>query len=85
MPHVLQPSARGSLAAVLVLGALVPATPAATPDAIRAAIAKGSTFLTEQEQAADGSFSAEVGPAVTALAVTALVRSGTPADAPAVK
>jgi squalene-hopene/tetraprenyl-beta-curcumene cyclase len=85
VPHLSHPSARASLAAVLMLAALVPATRAATPEAIRAAIAKGSTFLVEKEQAADGSFSAEVGPAVTALAVTALVRSGTPADAPAVK
>jgi len=85
MPHVSPPSARVPLAALLVLGALVPATPAATPDSIRAAIAKGATFLVEKEQAADGSFSADVGPAVTALAITALARSGTPADAPAVK
>jgi len=57
----------------------------ADPAAIRAAIAKGVTFLVEREQAADGSFSADVGPAVTALAVTALARSGSPPDDPAVK
>ncbi|RLS81183.1 MAG: hypothetical protein DWI04_06910, partial [Planctomycetota bacterium] len=74
--------ARAGLAAVLLPACI---THAATPDAIRAAITKGTAFLVEKEQAADGSFSAEVGPAVTALAVTALVRSGTPADAPAVK
>jgi squalene-hopene/tetraprenyl-beta-curcumene cyclase len=58
---------------------------AATPQAIRAAISRGSAFLVEHEQAADGSFSADVGPAVTALAVTALVRGGMPADAPPVR
>jgi squalene-hopene/tetraprenyl-beta-curcumene cyclase len=57
---------------------------AADPAAIRGAIAKGTAFL-EKRQAADGSFSAEVGPAVTALAVTALAKSGTPADAPVVQ
>ncbi len=55
------------------------------PAAIRAAIEKGATFLVEKEQAADGSFSADVGPAVTALAVTALARSGASPDDPALK
>ena len=72
--------------ACLVAAAIIsPAARAADPAAIRAAISKASAFLTEKAQADDGSFSAEVGPAVTALAVTGLVRSGTPADAPAVK
>jgi squalene-hopene/tetraprenyl-beta-curcumene cyclase len=57
---------------------------AADPAAIRESIAKGAAFLAKS-QAADGSFSKEVGPAVTALAVNALVRSGTPVDAPPVK
>jgi squalene-hopene/tetraprenyl-beta-curcumene cyclase len=85
MRHSSSPLARSCLAAFLVFATLSVPARAATPDAVRAAIAKGATFLVEKEQAADGSFSAEVGPAVTALAVTALVRSGTPADAPAVK
>ncbi|MEI7780623.1 MAG: prenyltransferase/squalene oxidase repeat-containing protein [Planctomycetota bacterium] len=58
---------------------------AADPEAIKASIAKASKYLIEQGQAQDGSFSAQAGPAVTALAVTALVQSGTPADAPAVQ
>ena len=57
---------------------------AADATAIRASIAKATTFL-EQHQSPDGSFSAEVGPAVTALAVNALARSGSPADSPAVQ
>ncbi|MFM8735049.1 MAG: prenyltransferase/squalene oxidase repeat-containing protein [Pirellulales bacterium] len=70
--------------AVVVCSACGPAL-AADSAAIRAALAKGAAFLVEKEQAADGSFSADVGPAVTALAVTALVRSGMPVDAPPVK
>ena len=86
MRHVSSPLGRGGLSAFLTIATTLSAPAwAAAPDAIRAAITKGSAFLVEKEQAADGSFSAEVGPAVTALAVTALVRSGTPADAPAVK
>jgi squalene-hopene/tetraprenyl-beta-curcumene cyclase len=71
---------------VLVLACASLAAPghAADATAIRAAIAKATTFL-EQHQSPDGSFSAEVGPAVTALAVNALVRSGSPVDAPAVQ
>ena len=62
-----------------------PAAGAADPAAIRGAIEKASQFLAEQGQAADGSFSAQAGPAVTALAVTALVHSGTSIDAPVVQ
>jgi squalene-hopene/tetraprenyl-beta-curcumene cyclase len=57
---------------------------AADATAIRGAIAKATAFL-EKQQSPDGSFSAEVGPAVTALAVNALARSGSPVDAPAVQ
>ena len=48
-------------------------------------IAAGSRYLAEIGQAEDGSFSAEAGPAVTALAVTGLLRTGTPADAEVVR
>ena len=68
-------------AAVLAL----PSARAADVAAMRAAVAKASAFLIEQGQADDGSFSAQAGPAVTALAVTALVKTGTPTDAPAVR
>jgi squalene-hopene/tetraprenyl-beta-curcumene cyclase len=67
-----------------LLAALLPAVaPAADEAAVRAAIARASAFLAEA-QAADGSFEASLGPAVTGLAVTALVRSGTPAHDPVV-
>ena len=74
------------LAAVCSVGVLLPgAARAAEPAAIKASIEKASKYLVEQGQAQDGSFSAQAGPAVTALAVTALVKTGTPADAPPVK
>jgi squalene-hopene/tetraprenyl-beta-curcumene cyclase len=68
-------------------GWLATASPAAAADeaALKAAIAKASAYLVEQGQAGDGSFSSQVGPAITALVVTGLVRSGTPVDAPAVR
>ena len=77
---------RLALPLVLVLAATGMPTAARAADAaaIRTAIAKATAFL-EKHQAADGSFSAEVGPAVTALAVNALVRSGSPIDAPVVQ
>lgn len=68
----------------LAAACLMAVAPAAEPAAVRAAITKATTFLVETAQADDGSFSAQAGPAITALAVTALVKSGTPADAPAV-
>ena len=68
-----------------VVGLLLTTAHGGDETAIRAAIERASTYLIKQGQAADGSFSAPNGPAVTALAVTALVKSGTPADAPAVK
>jgi len=77
---------RSLLAAVALAALLVPpAARGADEAAVRAAIARASTFLAEQGQAADGSFSAQAGPAVTALAVTALLKTGTPPDAPVVQ
>ena len=68
-----------------VMGLLPTTADGGDETAIRAAIERASAYLIKQGQTADGSFSAPNGPAVTALAVTALVKSGTPADAPAVK
>jgi len=70
------------------LGAMVlllPTAHAADEAAIRAAVQKASAFLINQGQSAAGGFSTEAGPAITALAVTALAKTGTPADSPAVK
>lgn len=82
MDPVMRSSAFICLAGLLAAPA---AARGATPAEIRAAAARGAEFLVEHRQAADGSFTADVGPAVTALAVTALVRSGLPVDDPAVK
>jgi squalene-hopene/tetraprenyl-beta-curcumene cyclase len=82
MPAVFRVFAIALVAALLPNATIVAA---ADVEAIRAALTRGGAFLVEHEQAADGSFSADVGPAVTALAVTALVRSGMPATAPAVQ
>ena len=50
----------------------------------RKIVRKGIDYLVNQGQAEDGSFSAPAGPAVTALVVTSLLRSGRPATDPAV-
>jgi squalene-hopene/tetraprenyl-beta-curcumene cyclase len=77
--------ARLNVVGAAVIAAFLPATvPAADAAAVREAIAKASAFLAGI-QADDGSFKADLGPAATGLAVTALVRSGTPADDPVVK
>lgn len=71
-------------AALTLVAALLPtAVPAADEAAVAAAIAKASAFLAKAQEEG-GSFRGELGPAVTGLAVTALVRSGTPADDPVV-
>ncbi len=57
---------------------------AADKEKVQEAIAKATKFL-EGCQQENGSFKNELGPAVTALTLTAIVRSGTPADAPVVK
>jgi squalene-hopene/tetraprenyl-beta-curcumene cyclase len=52
---------------------------------IRAAIDRGSRYLIDRGQQADGSFSPQAGPAVTALAVTALAEAGAGVDAEPVR
>ena len=71
-------------ASFAVIATLLPhLAPAADEAAVKAAIAKAAAFLAtcQDEQ---GSFKADLGPAVSGLVVTALVRSGTPADDPVV-
>jgi len=57
--------------------------PAADEAAVRLAITKAYAFLAKAQDDS-GSFKPDLGPAVTGLAVTGLVRSGTPADDPVV-
>jgi squalene-hopene/tetraprenyl-beta-curcumene cyclase len=58
---------------------------AADAAAVKEAIARGEKFLADKGQAADGSFSPAAGPAVTALVIAGLAKSGTPVDAPVVR
>ncbi|MFM7074828.1 MAG: prenyltransferase/squalene oxidase repeat-containing protein [Planctomycetaceae bacterium] len=74
------PSVLPLLLAAVVVSAAPPRGAAAEPTAVDRAIARGTRFLGEQGQAADGSFSSQAGPAVTALVVSALVKSGSPVD-----
>jgi squalene-hopene/tetraprenyl-beta-curcumene cyclase len=68
-----------------LLATLLPGvTPAADEAAVKQAVAKASAFLAKCQDE-QGSFKADLGPAVTGLVVTGLVRSGTPADDPVVK
>jgi len=77
-----------SIAALLVaVGVLASHTKAADTDwqAERDQLVKdGLRFLETKGQAEDGSFSGEVGPGVTALVVTAAIRSGRPPEDPMV-
>ena len=57
----------------------------AGPDAVKEAIVRGEKYLADKGQAADGSFSAAAGPAVTALVIAGLAKSGTSVDAPVVR
>jgi squalene-hopene/tetraprenyl-beta-curcumene cyclase len=58
---------------------------AADAAAVKESIARGAKFLADKGQAADGSFSPAAGPAVTALVIAGLAKSGTPVDAPVVR
>jgi squalene-hopene/tetraprenyl-beta-curcumene cyclase len=58
---------------------------AADTAAVKESIARGAKFLADKGQAADGSFSPAAGPAVTALVIAGLAKSGTPVDAPVVR
>jgi squalene-hopene/tetraprenyl-beta-curcumene cyclase len=48
------------------------------------AVEKGLAFLRDKGQAADGTFSIQAGPGLTALAVTAALKNGRPVDDPMV-
>ncbi len=77
----------GSVTALAVVFSIIRPSVSLAADAanIDAAIAKATAFLRDRGQAEDGSFSSQAGPAITALAVTALAKSGTPADAEVVR
>jgi len=58
---------------------------AADAASVKESIARGAKFLADKGQAADGSFSPAAGPAVTALVIAGLAKSGSPVDAPVVR
>jgi len=73
------------VAGLAVVATLLPAVASAADEAaIKAAITKGAAFLATCQDD-QGSFKADLGPAITGLAITGLVRSGTPVDDPVVK
>lgn len=47
-------------------------------------VANAQAYLTEKGQAADGSYSSQIGPGITGLVTTSLIRSGRAPDDPAV-
>lgn len=92
-----RPSGRGTLAGATIcalsaaaIAAMLPHTALAadpsTPPAaaIEQAVTKAVEYLRVTGQAADGSFSSQTGPAVTALVTTALLKSGRSPDDPLV-
>jgi hypothetical protein len=75
----------GALLVASAIGGGVLQQAAADDAELERVIQAGSRYLAEIGQAEDGSFSAEAGPAVTALAVTGLLRTGTPHDAEVIR
>ena len=75
----------GAVAALGGVLAPIDIVKAAEPAAVKEAIARGAKFLADKGQAADGSFSPAAGPAVTALVIAGLVKSGSSVDAPVVR
>lgn len=53
-----------------------PQKPAPSPNTLNQIVKRGLTFLEQTGQAEDGTFSAQAGPGITALAVTAALRNG---------
>ena len=82
-------STRSTIALVLVVAAWNSAVGQEVPSVnavqFRQTVDAGVQYLVEKGQEEDGSFSKSLGPAVTAMCTTALVRNGVSADHPAVK
>jgi hypothetical protein len=76
-------SAAALVLSVVALLAVVPrpalAQEAAAPD-VQATIDKALEFLRTKGQAADGTFTSQAGPGITALTLTAAIRCGAPLD-----
>jgi squalene-hopene/tetraprenyl-beta-curcumene cyclase len=74
----------GLLAVCLVSGSLLAAEPQPNRAKFDEAVAKGIDYLRAKGQAADGSYSAQAGPAITAIATTAVLKHGRSVDDPQV-
>ncbi len=72
------------LAAVLVAASAAQAVAADAAPNYDKMVASAKDFLLSRGQAADGSYSAQAGPAVTGLVVTALLKNGASPDDPAI-
>ena len=60
----------------LICGCVFPVSAQAAEEDVRiAATKKASAYLLETGQAEDGSFSAQVGPAITGLVITSLIKT----------
>ena len=68
------------ICSLTICGAFQAKVKATTPEAIEHAIFRASQYLQDSGQQSDGSFSPKSGPAITALCITALVRTGTAID-----
>ena len=68
------------ICSLIICGAFQAKVKATTPEAIEHAIFRASQYLQDSGQQSDGSFSPKSGPAITALCITALVRTGTAID-----
>src|SRR5687767_8891136 len=73
-----------SAVAALLVGSVAGAADEATAQKLEQTIDKAVAFLGAKAQAADGSFNAAAGPAVTALVATSVLRHGRSPDDPLV-
>jgi len=83
-PDRRRPALTSVLALVLFAGIATAQAPAADDDAYQKAVQKGIDYLAGTGQAADGSFTAQVGPGVTAIVASAVIRNGRGPDDPLV-
>jgi squalene-hopene/tetraprenyl-beta-curcumene cyclase len=72
-----------AVAFLVIAGGIVSAARAAEPSYDQV-VANAQEFLVSKGQAEDGSFSSQIGPGITGLVTTALIRSGRTPDDPAV-
>ncbi|MDX1946180.1 MAG: hypothetical protein SFU86_12345 [Pirellulaceae bacterium] len=77
-------SAAGCIVVVLLCGSALPAADDATNKKFEQMIDKAVGFLGTKAQAADGSFNAQAGPAVTGLVATGLLKHGRSPEDPVV-